>query len=620
MLTLLFALTAVYHLHFWRDVWQDFTFRYTAPPFWLYAPWPTVIAFIHDTAEPAGLKIGDRVVSVDGRRMDGLSDLLRPVRQKAPGQSIQVEAVRDGRTQVYTIPLRSVRTKQIGVLVYAYAAVMFFLMPAVSLLLGFGVAAIRPRDPMAWLLLFLMVSLAQFSVGNVSIMGWPAWIRLPSHLYRSLSAVWPICLIWFGIYFPQRWAVDRRWPWIKWVILAPLIALVVLSAVVNLGMAEAFRAVEVLTPIQDRAFPIYRSISMAGVSLFILAIGWKSKHSELGSDARRRLRLVLWGTAVSMTPLFILLLYSLRFGFKDNPWSALAIMMTFLFPVTLAYVIVVHQAMDVRVVVRQGVQYAFARRGIVVLQMIVSILVILGVTIYTGRPEAGLGQRLGAVVAAVTSIFLVRTFASRIGSWVDRRFFREAYNSDAVLSDLSEDVRTMVETQPLLRTVADKLAATLHVPQVVMMVANGGYFEPAYATGSDGLSGIQFPRNAGTAARLEQENKPLRLYLDDQSNWVHRPGVSADERNCLVQLDSQLLLPLRAREKLLGFVSLGRKRSDEPFSPTDVRMLRSVASQTGLALENQLTAVAHEIAQREFFSRGWRLHARFNSAVPRATR
>ena len=59
--------------------------------------------------------------------------------------------------------------------------------------------------------------------------------------------------------------------------------------------------------------------------------------------------------------------------------SALSLML--LFPITLAYVIVVHRAMDVRVVIRQGLQYGLATTGIRVLQIILTAAVLItGVT------------------------------------------------------------------------------------------------------------------------------------------------------------------------------------------------------------------------------------------------
>src|SRR5262249_4078870 len=83
------------------------------------------------------------------------------------------------------------------------------------------------------------------------------------------------------------------------------------------------------------------------------------------------------------------------------------------------------------------------------------------------------------------------------------------------------------------------------------------------------------------------------------------PGVSEDERAKLAALRSELLLPLSVKDKLLGFISLSQKRSEEPYSGTDLRLLKSVAAQAGLARENAGLTSAHdqEVAQRERLNR-----------------
>jgi phosphoserine phosphatase RsbU/P len=79
------------------------------------------------------------------------------------------------------------------------------------------------------------------------------------------------------------------------------------------------------------------------------------------------------------------------------------------------------------------------------------------------------------------------------------------------------------------------------------------------------------------------------------------PSVSLDEREQLRELNSQVLLPVAAKNGLSGIISLSPKRSEEPYTASDLRLLRSVATQTGFALENsRLTeAVAREAAQKE---------------------
>jgi sigma-B regulation protein RsbU (phosphoserine phosphatase) len=70
-------------------------------------------------------------------------------------------------------------------------------------------------------------------------------------------------------------------------------------------------------------------------------------------------------------------------------------------------------------------------------------------------------------------------------------------------------------------------------------------------------------------------------------------------------LSAEVLLALPGREHLLGLMALGPKLSEEPYSTSDLALLQSVASQTGLALENAqlLKEVAREAASRERLNR-----------------
>jgi len=96
------------------------------------------------------------------------------------------------------------------------------------------------------------------------------------------------------------------------------------------------------------------------------------------------------------------------------------------------------------------------------------------------------------------------------------------------------------------------------------------------------------------------------VFLNDRDSWLYREEeINDEERGKLAALHSELLLPLAVRDKLLGFISLGPKKSEEPYTGSDVRLLKSVAAQTGLALENAnlMREIADEVAQRERLNR-----------------
>src|SRR6202007_1071883 len=103
----------------------------------------------------------------------------------------------------------------------------------------------------------------------------------------------------------------------------------------------------------------------------------------------------------------------------------------------------------------------------------------------------------------------------------------------------------------------------------------------------------------------KRQAAPERVYFDDVKSWVNSPQLTEQERSKLVSLNPQLLIPLTVKQTLLGIISLGQKRSEAPYSNGDVRVLKSVATQTALALSNaELTsAIADEVARREKLNR-----------------
>jgi sigma-B regulation protein RsbU (phosphoserine phosphatase) len=275
-----------------------------------------------------------------------------------------------------------------------------------------------------------------------------------------------------------------------------------------------------------------------------------------------------------------------------------------LVPISLAmaYVIVVYRAMDVRLVIRQGLRYLLATGGIRAAQVIISIAIIVIATNVSGDRAPGVTWRIVPICTGFALIALIGAFAGRAQRWLDRRFFREAYNTEQILSDLANQVRRIVDTGSVLRTVAHRISESLHVPRVALLLNNGGTFELAYAVGYPSPPGVQISADSLTVQHLKN-NQELTVHLDGPDSWIH--DLQEAERDSIARLKPELMLPLSLNEKLVGIMSLGPKQSEEPFTRTDIQLLDSVATQTGLALENsRLTAeIAAELAERERINR-----------------
>jgi len=568
-----------------------------------------------DTSSPP-LAMKDRVVAVDGAAFRIRADLDRRVAAKKVGDTIVVAVERrlpDGTLEpiTSTVTLSSIPDVG-GTLPFRIVLVVLGLfLPWLCFGLGFWVVLARPRDPLAWLVLLMLLGLAHAGAPQQSLYNsWSDPLRIAGGAYRSFFGnTWPIWFLLFGAFFAERLPLEQRFPWVKWIVLGPLVLISLRSVSLVLAGALDLRG----------AYPLFEAtawidvwsttLSMISVSGFFLIMGWK-KGVVVSADARRRIGLLVWGAAVAFTPLLALIVTMKVTGVTDlNELPAAltvpALVAIAVFPITLAYVILVDRAMDVRVAVRQGLKYAATRGAIRVLTVLILAGVIWAAYRLMSDPAANRPRRLQAISLGVLAYFVVQRGSQRLFDWTDRRFFRDAYQAERVLTGLTDEVRTIFETEPLLDTVLERIGTTLHVDKLAVYLREGDGFVPSRFRGYDVLPTITVAPVVENLRAIATSGKPIRVRHDDPESPIRRSALQDEVRATLDRLGAELVLPLLGKRDVLGFVTLGAKKSEEPYSASDAKLLGSVAAQTGLALENsRLTAaVAQEISRRERMSR-----------------
>jgi len=612
-LAVLFALASAYQVRSTMFAFPDyFHLKVAEYPFTAnYNKGRPILAFATKPARLAGVQNGDILLAVNGRPLTGLAVFGEAIRTAKPGDPFTFEFLRPGETapRSATISLEQAAAPPIS-LPAASILIVKLVVPTICLLLGFWVIAVRPRDPSAWCLCLIMMFFSVFYSAGVE--SWGPVVRDVAEGYRlTVANTWPIFMLLFGLYFPEpfREKDPAWWTWSKRTVITLLILSCVVNVIAGLGEFENYASVASLCAALDRLGTVDFLISFAAIGAFFVCISVKMRQA-VTHDAKRRLRLLYVGSCVSMGPACILFVgQNIKGGELEQifpEWivlSALSLML--LFPITLAYVIVVHRAMDVRVVIRQGLQYALARTGTRVLQVILGFVVIWTAVNLSLDPSRSKPQKIAVIAWGVVIVIWLRRGAEFVRKWIDRRFFRDAYNAEQILVALSEEVRSIVEKQSLLERVATKISESLYIPRVAVLLENGGSYRPAFAIGYPGALNADFPETSGTVQQLKREAAPERVYFDDEKSWVNSPLLTEQERLKLASLDPQLLIPMAVKQKLLGIISLGQKRSEAPYSNDDVRLLKSVAMQTALALSNaELTAaIAEEVARREKLNR-----------------
>ena len=118
------------------------------------------------------------------------------------------------------------------------------------------------------------------------------------------------------------------------------------------------------------------------------------------------------------------------------------------------------------------------------------------------------------VLAVAAGALLIRLFvgrrglANRLRDWVDRKFFREAYNAELVLSDLADRVRTITEPSILLHTVTERISEVLHVPRIAVMLRSADRFQLQYSVGFNLNGAFDLPGDSPAVLELSRTNSP----------------------------------------------------------------------------------------------------------------
>jgi len=569
-----------------------------------FREYSTVVLYVVPNYGDSGIKPGDEVLALNKEKITGVAQVadFRSRMRRGDTMVVTIKRTAGGKTKMIDVPLTFKEDPPAGI-AWSYVIGLFVILPAVCLIVGFYIAFARPRDPLAWITMTMLASFTQLTGAAISWSIWPPFRELLLIYHALLSSTWPLWMLLFGLYFPVPFPFLKQRRGLIYAISAIPAALAILDIYGSLMQGHHTAELRWLYALSLKTLTPVTILFIAYVFAFFFCLAFKSRRLTT-PDASRRLRLMMNGCGLALTPLIPFALGEIGLIPMMPPWLAVVcLLMLVLFPLTIAYVIVVQRAMDVRMVVRSGVQYALASGGIRILQ-IALIVGVIRLMIYLQAQSEHRSEGIAIVAAGIAVVLVLGKIGRQMRLWMDRRFFREAYNAERILTDLSSSVAGIRDMKRLLETVTHRIADSLHVPRIAVLLEQGGFYQPAYALGfHEGSPLVRFSDQAGTIRTLRRLQSPSKVYFDDPQSWVH--GTTEPEQTALQTLETQVLLPVSLDSKMLGIISLGSKRSEAPYTKADLQLLSAVASQTGLAIENaHLTeSIRHEIAQRERLDR-----------------
>ncbi|MFQ5817833.1 MAG: SpoIIE family protein phosphatase [Terriglobia bacterium] len=551
-------------------------------------------------AERAGLQPGDRIVAINGRPLHTLDPyFFDAVFRAQPGDVVELTLVRPGAAALFVLPVvLSPRPAGKSELTPAQTVVgeIVNLYPLLFLVVGLVVLFLRLEDRNAWLLALLFggfIAAAPFPEAAIH-----PTLRGFALAYDVAGGLCPALFYYFFAVFPVSSPIDRRLPRLKSVLLVAAAAVTLPLALWVLLAGSSAPLHRLVGRIGEKAtLSLLLAYVFGAFGLGLVSLVWNGLRAP-AAEARRKTRMIVWGTVVGLTPMLILqaaAAYAKKSPYAFPFWVwAPAVLALFLLPLSFAYAVVKHRVLEIPLLLKRSARYLLVQRGFTLLLILLSAaMTLLLANWFSDYIQAHVAGGTPPEIAVGVAFGILLVWAGtrvqrRVTQRIDRAFFRSAYDARLILEDLTEKTRTAINRQELAALLEHHLHQALHPKSLAIYLETGagrlgverGRVPPALET---------IPTTLPVLAEIERRGQP----------WDVPPpeAGAADALSLLGPLEPDCLVPLLGREaRLVGLLVLGPRLSEEPYSGEDKRLLASVASQAGIALAS--IRLAEQMAER----------------------
>jgi len=561
-LALIVGLWALYGMNLVR--WPD------SPDYgWrtMYTSGPNVVAQVFGSGEAAGLRSGDRILSINGRAYNTFDELFfGDLRRDEPGSVNTYRVLRERQPLEITAP-----TGRVGASAVLLRSGPLFAVGVIYILIGALVFLMKPRAVESWLF-FRMTCFLGIGIGLSS----PADLMHPTWLYdlRFLANVLiPAAMIHLALTFPKprAFAAGRRW-----IAALPYLPSLAIFALRQITATDHWN-------VPKFVFLLWIGYTVIGTLFFLGSTGWNALRDS-SIITRLQSRVIFIGTILGFfIPSLDLLAGTLwQAAIFADPVLGFGIFFS-LFPLSIGYTIVKHDLFAIDVIVRRTYGYLLSTGAIVATYAVMVSVV----NLTFGTADAARSP-LFAIGFALVVVFLFEPLHRRIQRFVDRTFYRQQYDYRTAIKSLSEAMTSILDPELILKTLAGAVVKEMFLENGLLLIPGlaGAGHEIAVVEGIDprALPVRDLPET-DPLLRLVKEKKSHVLRHDIAMNPVYE-GERAQLQQSLEALSADLLLPMMYKNELRGILSLGRKKSGKLFTPEDLDLLKTMLSQSAIALEN----------------------------------
>jgi K+-sensing histidine kinase KdpD len=402
----------------------------------------------------------------------------------------------------------------------------------------------------------------------LTILGvWPQIIW--SRLAFSFGVVMATALFYFSISFPAGKRIKKFWEYPLVFFSTTLFLLTLTSKMVKtVEVGNGFIGGE-LGPVIG-LFTVYVILMF---SLTLGAISFKFIKSE--GVLRKQIFYIMLGQWIFIvtfltTNLFLPVFFGI-FNF-NNLGPIFSFVMVFL----IAYSIIKHNLLDVKLVIQKSLNYSIILS--VIISFYLSLIFVLNIFLESNPNTKSIIATIFTIVLGIYGVPYLEKFFKRA---TDKFFYKDSYDLPTAMNELSEVLNKNIKLDTLIEEFLEKLKGILKVENVILLSTDNNI----------DLAEVIDMRNKENFKCLNSVDS-LLVSIWEIKEIKETKGLDFEMRgscNILLKIAEknkiEFFLKIKINKKILGYFLLGNKKSGDSYNSEDKTLLKAISLQAAVAME-----------------------------------
>lgn len=510
--------------------------------------------------------LNDKIIAIEGKRVSTIESVEFVLDGKGIGETIALRIENAGLIRLELVPTSTFYTTRY-VIIVTLIGLLFFI-------IGVLVYLKKPEDKAALVFHWTTIGVALLIMttwGKYTMEPFGSGIAV-RFIFNMAYALLPLLFLHFTVVFPVDKFSGKK---TIFGILYAVSGLLIVWMNVTFIVAALQESVEWFA----RYLTSFTSTRLYFIACVIAALSnliYTYRHYANLSD-RKKIRWILFGLIVGILPFILLWVIPQMVISRGIIDEEFIILFASVIPLTFAISIVKYKILDIDVLINRSIVYTMIMLlllGFYATFLSLSILLIGFLT-----PQASIITSIGVVVLFV---FIFEPIRTAIQKFVDKLFYRNQYHFRKSIHQIFEEIKNSLSIMDLANILVNKIDSLIPVRKIGFLTVD------PVSQQLQAIAGKNF-EGQGQNNRLQNRFEVfqnLDLPFTKPFNIEAGIGFNDISKLNLMNIDTELVFLLSNRDKkVIGFLGIGKKKSDTRFTSEDIELLESFASQASVVLE-----------------------------------